>query len=92
MDRRTLKVILDRLKEPGTWRGIQGAMLAMGVTMPDQTWQTIVMVGCLLAGLIQAILPEPATKALEQIGPRDEWTPEKREAVRAANGDHPEVK
>ena len=50
--------LLDRLREPSTWRGIVALLTAFGVALsPDQT-AAIVAAGLGLAGAIGALAPD----------------------------------
>lgn len=54
-----MKYLIDRLKEPSTWRGL--IMIATGVAgakWSPESQETIVYVGVSLAGIVGAILPD----------------------------------
>ena len=50
--------ILDRLKEPTTWRGLVWVATACGVTLNPEIWQQITAVGMALAGLLGVLTKE----------------------------------
>lgn len=54
-----MKYLIERLKEPSTWRGL--IMIATGVAgakWSPESQETIVYVGVSLAGIVGAILPD----------------------------------
>ena len=54
-----MKYLIERLKEPSTWRGL--IMIATGVAGAKwcpESQDTIVYVGVSLAGIVGAILPD----------------------------------
>ena len=54
-----MKYLIERLKEPSTWRGL--IMVATGVAGANwgpESQETIVYVGVSLAGIVGAILPD----------------------------------
>lgn len=54
-----MKYLIERLKEPSTWRGL--IMIATGVAGANwspESQETIVYVGVSLAGIVGAILPD----------------------------------
>ncbi|QDP52535.1 MAG: hypothetical protein GOVbin4691_27 [Prokaryotic dsDNA virus sp.] len=48
--------ILDRLKEPSTYAGLSGIMIAVGLS--GEQWTTISTVAAAVAGLVAMILRE----------------------------------
>ena len=50
--------LTDRLREPSTWAAIAALGVALGVNMPDDLWQNIVMVGSGLAGIVGIVRRE----------------------------------
>lgn len=50
--------ILDRAKEPSTWRGLILVLTAAGVPIAPGMAEAIVSVGLALAGLIGVITPD----------------------------------
>ena len=47
-----MKYILDRLKEPSSWRGIVMIATAFGVSVNPELMESIIVVGTGLAGVI----------------------------------------
>lgn len=57
-----MKYVLNRLREPSTWRGLVWLLTAAGVSLSPETWEQIIAVGMALAGLLGVLVPEtPAT-------------------------------
>ncbi len=50
--------ILDRAKEPSTWRGAILLLTALGVPVAPELANAIVSVGLALAGLIGVVTPD----------------------------------
>ena len=50
--------ILERLKEPSTWRGIVMLLTAAGIPIAPQFQDVIISAGLALAGLIGAVMPD----------------------------------
>jgi len=50
--------ILERLKEPSTWRGIVMLLTAAGIPIAPQFQDLIISAGLALAGLIGAATPD----------------------------------
>ena len=50
--------ILDRLKEPSTWRGIIMLLTAAGIPIAPEMQSVIISAGLALAGLIGAVTPD----------------------------------
>lgn len=50
--------ILDRAKEPSTWRGLVLILTALGVPLAPPMADAIVAVGLAVAGMIGAALPD----------------------------------
>lgn len=54
-----MKYLLERLKEPSTWRGmVMIAVSALGVHWSPESQESIVFAGIGLSGLIGAALPD----------------------------------
>lgn len=54
-----MKYLIDRLKEPSTWRGlIMVATGVLGANWGPESQDTIVYVGVSLAGVVGALLPD----------------------------------
>jgi hypothetical protein len=52
-----LKYVLDRIKEPSTWRGLTWLLTAAGVVLsPDQA-AAVTALGMAIAGALGAFLP-----------------------------------
>ena len=52
--------ILERLKEPSTWRGIVLLLTAAGVPMAPGVADLVVAVGLAVAGMIGTVMPDKA--------------------------------
>ena len=50
--------ILDRAKEPSTWRGALLLLTALGVPVAPELANAIISVGLALAGLIGVVTPD----------------------------------
>jgi hypothetical protein len=50
--------ILDRAKEPSTWRGLVLVLTALGVPLAPAMSDAIIAVGLAVAGLIGAATPD----------------------------------
>lgn len=50
--------ILNRAKEPSTWRGLILVLTALGVPVAPEMANAIVSVGLALAGLIGVVTPD----------------------------------
>ena len=50
--------ILDRLKEPSTWRGIALCITAAGVALKPDQIDAIVFIGLFISGGIGAVTPD----------------------------------
>ena len=50
--------ILERLKEPSTWRGIIMLLTAAGIPIAPEMQKVIISAGLALAGLIGAVTPD----------------------------------
>ena len=50
--------VLERLKEPSTWRGLILLLTAVGVPVAPALADNIISVGLAVAGLIGAVTPD----------------------------------
>ena len=50
--------ILERMKEPSTWRGLTLLLTALGVPLAPGLSDAIIAAGLGLAGLIGAVMPD----------------------------------
>jgi hypothetical protein len=50
--------ILERMKEPSTWRGLTLLLTAAGVPLAPAVSEAIIAVGLAVAGLIGAVTPD----------------------------------
>jgi hypothetical protein len=58
--------ILNRLKEPSTWRGLVALATAFGAKLsPDQA-EAIIIVGIGIIGLVGAFFPDKMEKKVEE--------------------------
>lgn len=53
-----MKYLLDRLKEPSTWRGLIMVATGVGASWSPQSQEAIVYIGVSLAGVVGALLPD----------------------------------
>ena len=76
--------IMNRLKEPSTWRGLVWLLTALGVSLSPESWQYLTTAGMALAGFIGCITAEKAQRVqillppIELIGQPD---PDRADAV-----------
>jgi hypothetical protein len=56
-----VRYVIDRAKEPSTWRGLVLIATASGAVIAPQAQEAIVTGGLFLAGLIGAALPDRKT-------------------------------
>lgn len=59
--------ILQRLREPSTWRGLVWLATVAGLALSPQQAEAIVTAGMALAGLLGVFLPEKSVDALPPI-------------------------
>jgi hypothetical protein len=52
------KYLLDRAREPSTWRGIIALATAVGVSLSTQQAEAIIATGLALAGLVAVFTPD----------------------------------
>jgi hypothetical protein len=50
--------VLERMKEPSTWRGLVLLLTALGVPLAPGVSDAIIAAGLGLAGLIGAVMPD----------------------------------
>lgn len=50
--------LLDRIKEPSTWRGVTMIFTAFGIALKPEQIEAITFVGLFVSGLIGAASPE----------------------------------
>jgi hypothetical protein len=53
-----MNYILDRLKEPSTWRGILAMITAVGVKLHPELQEAIISVGLALIGMVNIFRKE----------------------------------
>lgn len=53
-----MKYIIERLKEPSTWRGMIMVLTAFGVGWSPENQALVVSAGVGVAGLLGAVLPD----------------------------------
>jgi hypothetical protein len=58
MTHQARQYLLDRLREPSTWRGIVALMTAFGVALSPEQTAAIVAAGLAVAGAIGAFAPD----------------------------------
>ena len=54
--------LLDRMKEPSTWRGLILVVTSFGIKLSPDQIEAITFTGLLLAGFLGAALPDSAKK------------------------------
>jgi uncharacterized membrane protein YccC len=54
--------ILDRFKEPSSYAALAGVLAMIGVTIPVDLWQNIIMIACGASGVVGFFMSEKATK------------------------------
>ena len=52
--------IVNRLKEPSSWRGAIWLLTALGVSLSPEAWQYLTTAGMALAGLVGVLTADPA--------------------------------
>ena len=50
--------ILDRMREPSSWRGLTLLLTAIGVPLAPAVADAVIAVGLAVAGLIGAVVPD----------------------------------
>lgn len=63
--------LLNRLREPSTWRGLVWLLTALGVSLSPDAWAHITTIGMAAAGLIGVITREEPTQVEIQLPPID---------------------
>jgi hypothetical protein len=58
----SLNWIVNRLREPSTWRGLAWLLTAVGVSLSPDAWQYITTAGMAAAGLIGVLTREEPTR------------------------------
>ncbi len=53
-----VQYVLNRLREPSTWRGVVYLLTAAGVAISPEQGQHIIAVGMAIAGAIAAFIPD----------------------------------
>ena len=50
--------LLERIKEPSTWRGLTLLLTALGIPLAPGVADAVIAVGLAVAGLIGAVVPD----------------------------------
>ena len=50
--------LLERIKEPSTWRGLTLLLTAMGIPLAPGVADAVIAVGLAVAGLIGSVMPD----------------------------------
>jgi hypothetical protein len=58
MTQHAYQYLLDRLREPSTWRGIVALLTAFGVALSPEQTAAIVSLGLAVVGAIGALAPD----------------------------------
>lgn len=53
-----MRWVIERFREPSTWRGLVWLITAFGVTLEPAAWEYITAIGMALAGLLGILLKE----------------------------------
>lgn len=61
--------LLNRLREPSTWRGLVWLLTALGVSLSPEAWAHITTIGMAAAGLIGVLTREKAAVVDIQLPP-----------------------
>lgn len=61
--------LLNRLREPSTWRGIIWLATAFGISLKPEVWEQIAAVGMALAGLVGVVTSEKSQTVAIQLPP-----------------------
>lgn len=54
--------LMNRLKEPSTWRGLAWLLTALGVSLSPESWHYLTTAGMALAGFIGCVTTEKAQR------------------------------
>jgi len=54
--------IIDRFKEPSSYAALSGVLAMVGVVIPSDLWQSIVMLGCGISGVLGFFMKEKTKK------------------------------
>lgn len=65
------KWLLNRLREPSTWRGLVWVLTALGVTLRPEIWEQVTAVGMALAGLLGVFLTDESRNVRSELPPID---------------------
>lgn len=63
--------LLNRLREPSTWRGLVWLATGFGVTLKPEVWEQVTAVGMALAGLIGVLTRDDPKTVQLQLPPID---------------------
>lgn len=58
MENPFIKWALQRFKEPSSWAGFSALLVSVGVTLKPEQAQSLISLGCALAGFLAVMLPE----------------------------------
>jgi len=73
MNDNALRIILARLSENSTWRGIVLILTALGAVTNPEHGEAIVQAGLLIAGMLAAIMPDQIKRKTPE-PPHDDGT------------------
>ena len=54
--------IIDRFKEPSSYAALAGVLAMIGITIPVDLWQNIIMIACGASGVVGFFMSEKPTK------------------------------
>lgn len=53
-----VSILLAKLKEPSTWRGLSVIAAAVGINLSPELWQSIAAAGAAAVGLVEVVRKE----------------------------------
>lgn len=57
--------IITRIKEPSSWAALAAMLAGLGVSLPDDLWKSIAMIGTGVAGVLGFVMAEKAKKEVK---------------------------
>ena len=54
--------IINRFKEPSSYAALAGVLAMIGITVPVDLWQNIIMIACGASGVVGFFMSEKTTK------------------------------
>ena len=59
--------IISRFKEPSSYSAIAAVMAMVGVVIPNDLWQSLVMIGCGISGAVGFFMKEKRGKIINKL-------------------------